>query len=139
MADYSDEQVKKTAKEYFDFYEGDESQIIFELNKVLATTPILSEVERFWLNVRKEIRKLLGYVKPKVKKDPSIYDEENWITLEDGRITNKFYKNPYQLTKHGLWEGNRQEEEGIIHWHQALIEYEKDYWAMMEDLALMIR
>ena len=138
MGNIDHKQVRKTAQEYYDFWGGDESQIIFELNKILESTPILSEIERFWLDVRKEVRTMLGYKKPKVVKEHSIYDEENWIVLPDGRITNKYFQNPYQLTKHGLWEGNRHKDEGIADWHKEAIELEKFYWDMMKDLALMV-
>ena len=99
MREYTREQVKATAKEYFDFYKGQEQEIIFELNKVLKKTPMLTDFESYWLEVRKEARILLGYVKPKRKKETSIYDECNWFTLPDGRVPNSFFKNPHQLTE----------------------------------------
>lgn len=121
MAECNKEQVKKTAKEYHDFYESDESQIIFEQNKILATTPMLSDIERFWLDLRKEARQLLGHNKPKVKKELSIYDDGNWIVHDESRITNKHYKNPHDLTRDGLWEGNRQVDEGFANWHNKVM------------------
>lgn len=137
MGKKDNKQVKKTAQEYYDFWGGDETQIIFELNKVLESTPLMSEIERFWLDVRKEIRVMFGYKKPKIVKEPSVYDEENWVVLPNGRIINKYFQDPIELTKKGFWEGNRQKDEGIADWHKKAIEQENDYWEMMKELALL--
>ena len=138
MGKINDKPVRKIVQKYYDFWGGDEAQIIFELNKVLESTPLLSESERFWLDARKEVRIKLSHKKPEVVKEPSIYDEENWVVLSDGRIANKYFQNPYQLTKNGLWDGNRQKDEGIADWHKKAIGEEKDYWDMMKEIALMV-
>lgn len=125
MGNKDNKQVKKTAREYYDFWGGDETQIIFELNKVLESTPLMSEIERFWLDVRKEIRVIFGYKKPKIVKEPTVYDDEEQLRLA------------IELTKKGFWEGNRQKDEGIADWHKKAIEQENDYWEMMKELALL--
>lgn len=138
MREYTREQVKATAKEYFDFYQGQEQEIIFELNEVLKTTPMLTDIESFWLEVRKEARVLLGHIKPRRKKEPSIYDECNWFTLPDGRIICKFSQNPHQLENHGFWETDRHQNMGIADIHTEAIQAEKEYWEFMDAVTLAL-